>query len=462
MWVSWRLDPVGSGGWTRAHPGVHGTFPFGVDDGPRNLRRFAYSIVQDARRCGQGRSNFLRGRAKCLIVGVGGDPMDRMDPLGAIAYAGRGWGHHLGCEAPSLRTFRANGIIRRDGRKDADGTGRARPFTVHTMVDAVAPLVVVESIAECGDATPAHAALQRALGPGRAPRAGWTVTTTFRRGGSGLHASAEVRDDQGDLIASRALQARGSECRGLAQAVGVWAVLVLDAELDRDRERSPVLPPPAASAPSPTSTDVVAWPAPANPTPAPSSDSSLFLEHPPGSRSLEIGGGGFVASGLGVGTLAGPAAFGVVEVGRGWFLRPLVGVGRSIGRVGPGSDVYATLGLTHLDACRRIPGNYLERRGIQLDLCGGSDLGFLMIDPPSLPEGTDRRTPGLSGRTLPIFDVGPALALRGELGSDLSVDLRGFAGLNVARGHFVDGNGVEVQPSWITARAELGLTWRLR
>lgn len=188
----------------------------------------------------------------------------------------------------------------------------------------------------------------------------------------------------------------------------------------------------------------------------------MFLEHPPGSRSLEVGGGGFLLGGLGSGAVAGPTVFGVVEVGRGWFLRPMLGLGRSLTRIGATPDVYATVGLTHLDACGRIPGNYLERRGIQLDLCGGADLGFQRIDAPSLPGSTASTTPGLSGRTVPVFGAGPAIALRGELGSDLSVDLRGYAGLNVVREPFFDGEGTEVRPTWVTGRAEVGLTWRLR
>jgi hypothetical protein len=126
------------------------------------------------------------------------------------------------------------------------------------------------------------------------------------------------------------------------------------------------------------------------------------------------------------------------------------------------ADVYATVGMTHFDACRRIPGNYLERRGIQLDLCGGSDLGFVSIDAPSLPESTDKKAPGLTGRTLPLFALGPGISLRGELGSDLSAELRGYAGWNVVRQSFVDASGTEVEPSMFVARGELGLTWRLK
>lgn len=324
-------------------------------------------------------------------------------------------------------------------------------------MDTAVPQVVIEAAASCSDAGSATQALKRAIAPARAPNGGWRLYVAFRRKGGTVEATGEVRDAAGDLRSSRALVAPGTECVALSQAMGVWAVLVLDSEIEK--EATPPAAPAAAPAPQPAMP--APWPAPSAPQPS-KADGGVFLEHPEGSRSLEVGGGGFLLGGLGSGAVAGPTIFGVVEVGRGWFLRPMLGLGRSLTRIGATPDVYATVGLTHLDACGRIPGNYLERRGIQLDLCGGADLGFQRIDAPSLPGSTANTTPGLSGRTVPLFGAGPAIALRGELGSDLSVDLRGYAGLNVVREPFFDGEGTEVRPTWVTGRGEVGLTWRLR
>ena len=69
------------------------------------------------------------------------------------------------------------------------------------------------------------------------------------------------------------------------------------------------------------------------------------------------------------------------------------------------------------DACLRFPGLYTQNRGIQLDLCGGADFGFLS-------DSTD-------DVTLPFVSVGPSLDLRGELGSSLSASIRAVAGVNV-------------------------------
>ena len=79
---------------------------------------------------------------------------------------------------------------------------------------------------------------------------------------------------------------------------------------------------------------------------------------------------------------------------------------------------------------------------MQLDLCGGADVGAMRA----------------SGRTIAFFAPGPAIALRGELASELSAELRGVALFNVTRVSELDAQGA----SLIAGRAEFALTWRLR
>jgi hypothetical protein len=162
--------------------------------------------------------------------------------------------------------------------------------------------------------------------------------------------------------------------------------------------------------------------------------------------------------GTGAGAVAGPAIFAVMETGRGWFLRPQIAIGRTLQELAASGDVYGTWGATHFDACKRMPGNYLEQRGIQLDLCGGSDLGFLKFDEKSDVPGPK---PIASGRTLPFFAVGPSVGLRGELGSELSASIRGVVEVNLIRETFID-DPFRVEPALFVGRTEVTLSWALR
>jgi hypothetical protein len=234
------------------------------------------------------------------------------------------------------------------------------------------------------------------------------------------------------------------ECSALARAVGVWASLVLDAELERSGSSSKAPPPsPAprtasveeAASPSP----VQLWPAPA-PREKPQPEARLLLAHPEGERTIEVGLTTFLMGGTGSGIVAGPSAFAVFEVGRGWFLRPTVAVARTLEDLSPSSD--ATWGAARFDACGRVPGFYLERRGIQLDVCGGAEGGVLAG----------------SGWLLPFAAVGPSMGLRGELGGDLSAMVRAVAEVNLLRDTSTPG----VDPSLFVGRAEVGLSWRIR
>lgn len=79
---------------------------------------------------------------------------------------------------------------------------------------------------------------------------------------------------------------------------------------------------------------------------------------------------------------------------------------------------------------------------MQLDICGGADVGAIRTN----------------GRTLGFFAPGPAIALRGELASELSAELRGAALFNLTRVTELDAQGATL----VAGRAEFALTWRLR
>ena len=61
--------------------------------------------------------------------------------------------------------------------------------------------------------------------------------------------------------------------------------------------------------------------------------------------------------------------------------------------------------------------------------------------------------------TLGLFAVGPSIDLRGELGNELSVLVRGVAELNILSNSAANGT---VSPALLIARTEVGLSWRLR
>jgi hypothetical protein len=305
------------------------------------------------------------------------------------------------------------------------------------------PQIVFEQPAACGDAARAEEAFRAALAPSNAPGPAWKVTMRVTRdehNPGGLHATGEITDRAGAPVAHRTIDRRGIECAGLARAIGVWASLVLDAESQRALERAPIPPPPAPEPPP-----APGWPEPAPPPERASPESQLFLAHEKEERNVEIGIASLAMAGTSSGMIAGGSIFAVSEVGAGWFLRPSIAIGASVSQ----SVAAATLGAGRFDACKRIPGNYLDQRGLQLDLCAGPEIGFLYV--------SDLAT-GATAQTLPLLGIGPSIDFRGELGSALSVLVRGVADLSLP---VSTGDGT-VSESPLVARAEVGLSWRLR
>jgi hypothetical protein len=335
----------------------------------------------------------------------------------------------------------------------------------YLQVDAEPPRIVFESPSPCRDADRAEKLLHDSLSSSRAPGAGWRVTMRVERDPQKhLMATGEIEDGDGVSVADRTLDGEGADCAGLAKAVGVWASLVLDsrmqaaAALEQPAPTPPTSPvPEARAAPStavaPSTTPTPAWPAPAQPeqkTP----EHDWYLHHEAGQgRTFELGAGTFLATGVSGGALAGPTIFAVIESGRGIFLRPALVFGGSLTSLPP-SDVRSSMwGAARIDACLRLPGLYTRHKGMQLDLCGGTDVGVTSIE----SGGTTSTT-----TTLPYWDLGPSVDLRGELASSLSAVLRLVAGIEVLREDYQNQQGQPEAIPLVTGRVELALSWDIR
>jgi hypothetical protein len=328
-----------------------------------------------------------------------------------------------------------------------------------TVDAAEPPRIVFESPTQCRESDHAEELLRRALSPSRAPGRGWSVAMRVDRaetpGTKGLRAQGEITDGDGVTVAHRSIAGTTADCAGLARAVGVWASLVLDSELRKASAEAPSGGAPAAdgtetheigmgAAPA---EPVAAWPAPAI-TEKASPEHDWYLHHDEG-RSLELGVGVFLMTGALGGAVAGPTAFVVIEAGHGLFLRPSLAFGESLTSLPPSDVKASTWAAGRFDTCVRVPGLYTRHHGMQLDLCGGTDVGMTAIDSGA-------------GTTLPYWDIGPSINLRGELGGQLAAALRAVGGLDLLRGSFTDTKGSVEQVPIANVRLELAFSWDMR
>jgi hypothetical protein len=304
----------------------------------------------------------------------------------------------------------------------------------HDQVVEVPPAVVVDAHDVCPNLEQAQDALRETLGNSVAPQEGWRLRVFDERRGTHVIVTANLDDAQGNAVAHREIDATSSDrCAGVISALGVWAALVLDAEVTKAKAHPPTNP----STP-PGGDKLIAIVA----HDAVVADAGVPQPH---GRTLEIGASGTLmsspleTSGTTDAALVGVGGdiFMLVELARSFFVRPSLAAAALVGGSTP-----ATYYATRVDACLRIPGNYVEHRGLLLDACAGTELG-------ALDHGS-----GATHTTDAVFSLGPTIGLRGELASDLSVEVRGLAGFNVA--HTGD------QIALLAVRAELGFTWRLR
>jgi hypothetical protein len=297
------------------------------------------------------------------------------------------------------------------------------------------PRIVFDSPTRCADGRRADEMLRQELARAQAPGHAWLVAMRVQETSPGaLRADGEITDSAGSTIGHREFTGKASDCTGLARAVGVWASLVLDDEIRHPRpapntsESTPASPgshggtgaPPTRKVEPPAPTD----PQPDIPLPLPPDEKASRRDE---QRTVELGLGTFLMATSDTGVLIGATPFVVVEVAKGVFIRPAVALAGNV-LSGPATMWAAA----RLDGCFRVAGQYTSRRGIQLDLCAGMDAGALDD----------------TARTRPYVAIGPSLDLRGELGGDFAVILRGLGEVSIW------------QPGW-AGRGELALSWRL-
>jgi hypothetical protein len=171
---------------------------------------------------------------------------------------------------------------------------------------------------------------------------------------------------------------------------------------------------------------------------------------PDATNRVSIGATTFLLSGIGASGIVGGSAFVTDGLGQDVFVKLSASAGQS-----PADVMRITWAAGGLDTCLGIPGNYASGSGLWLDLCGGAEAGITSIGAYTSPGST------IAGQTLAYINLGPRVELRAELGTRLTMLLRGALGLNVARDTFVDATGQRVDPSLGTARVDLGFSWAL-
>lgn len=322
------------------------------------------------------------------------------------------------------------------------------------------PRIVFESHSRCNDGHAAEELLREVLSRSRAPGHAWVVAMRIDGTTPGvLHGEGEITNDAGAEVGHRVFTGKPGDCRGLASAVGIWASLALDAEMKRPRPvaTSDGEDDAAAAAPGATAAmsadaplgDTTAEPTPAG-SPGPPATARVGAPTPPDwpgatapvektnhredDHVVELGAAGFLMTGSGGGLVVGASPFVLVEVARGIFLRPAIAVGGTL----PGQEPAVTWASTRFDGCLRVAGMYTNLHGMQLDFCGGADLGVTIGD-----------------RVFPYMSIGPSVDLRGELGGDLAVILRGLFGFNLFHED-------ELDTPLLAGRGELAFSWRVR
>ncbi|MEO8878408.1 MAG: hypothetical protein ABI461_22650 [Polyangiaceae bacterium] len=302
------------------------------------------------------------------------------------------------------------------------------------------PVVVLEQPAPCAESAETAAGLFSGALPVTSsdPLAGWMIRVRVASvghpldhdGAPMLRADGELFDGRGVSIAHRSFTNRGTACAPLAKAIGVWASLTLDDE----RAKVEALPETKTVVAAPLSTHRKKH----DPASGEEDDVDPDLQpnRPPAVETTrELGVASILEGGIGSRPLFGPAVYGVMEIGKGFLLRPTIAIDGSFTE---SPELHAG---TRVDLCGRLRGNYHAQRGLDAEFCLGSEMGFLRTDLG----------------TIPLLGVGPALGLQGELASNFAVTLRGIGEINLLR----DSLGT-VQPQTLAGRVELGMTWKLQ
>lgn len=315
--------------------------------------------------------------------------------------------------------------------------------------------VVLEASSSCSDPSRAEKLLSSALATVRGPRRSegaenhWQLTVQIASVAPGIKAAdAAILDEQGTIVAERSISERTAEsCVGLARAVGAWAQIVIDDALVREhdavdrRAGDPSFPP--AEVPSTDTIPIELRPARAA-APGPEFEDS---ERPPAAKSdgFEVGSMLFLRNGAAAtGGIFGVTSFLTVSIASQWIVRPAVMYGTSTSRAPPDPSNSANVSLLggRIDVCRRIPGNYIDHRGIEVDVCIGGDAASVWSVHQSVARGS----------------IGPSAVVRGELSHGIGIEIRPLLGVNVNRARFAGGS--ELPP--FVAGAEVGASVRFR
>ncbi|GEM_PF-2931750 len=306
------------------------------------------------------------------------------------------------------------------------------------------PAVVIEAEDACAGSPKAEGWVRESMRGSVAPRGVWTVRVSSP---SPSHVLGVLEDEQGRPVAHRDLYLKNPhECEGTMHAVGVWASLVLDTEIDRakqrEREREVAAKEDADKlvarrAADADSSSVAAL----QKRDGSSEDADAGAPNKKLPSRIEIGASTDLVSGLGgpTATYLGVSAYVFVEAGFGLFLRPSASYAHSLG------DMPINWGSGRLDFCARVPGNYQDRKGLQLDVCFGPEAGAM-----SLKGSTG------DNRVRPLFGFGPTMSLRGDLVSAFGVVVRVATAYNIVHGEELD----PIAP--VSVRGEVGVSWGVR
>lgn len=325
-----------------------------------------------------------------------------------------------------------------------------------SVVDTVMVQAVIEARSECSDRDRAEAALIASVSSARAPRRSkedlrvrprWKLLMHVGAAAPGIKAAdARIEDDAGHIVAERSVSDKtASSCMALSRAVGAWAQMVLDDELLRAHELAErrVDPPPPETQPivmtTSAGTSTITDPQTPESLDVPPNDPTKD-EPPP----FEFGTTMFLRNGAAEsGGMFGASPFITFGLTKSLVLRPSLIVGTSTSRVPPDASQSANVTMMggRIDLCRRFPGNYLDHRGMEFDGCAGSDIAYV--------------TSALDSALR--WSVGPSAILRGEVGSNFGLELRGMIGANLAR----SGMG-PVDAPFVVASAEVGASVRFR
>jgi hypothetical protein len=363
-----------------------------------------------------------------------------------------------------------------------------------SVVDAVPVDAVIVASADCSDRARAEAALASSLAVARAPRRAaatsmrghWRLEVKITAVSSGIRvADALIRADDGSRVAERSLSDRTSGiCVPLVRAVSAWAQIVLDDELVRAHEmaEAPLAPPsppprpaspppgqvtsshpagggtsgprpstgggrstatsPIGESPSPSPVGEERAPAPARGRSELPTDDAAEQPAPTVAKegdTFDLGVMLFLRNrGPGNSGIVGASPFVTVGLSRFWLLRPSLALGGSSRDADDSRPGVTYLG-GRVDLCRRVPGNYIDRRGIEFDACAGTDAAWV-----SVKGAAD----GL------LASVGPSAILRGEI-SNFGLEIRGMVGASMAQ------NTAPNVPFFV-ASGELGGSMRFR